>query len=265
MRNAVFFMCYNRTPEQLALSKQALDSVLAQDIGPMDVYIVNNGSTQETKEWMDGLCPLGCPTIGQHWIYRIHYEVNQSPIQVGNRILARIFSGTVADRSGKEAYDKILGVPNDVILPPNCYSELAKFPRGFVSATPVEDCPQFVPEVHPGRAISTNTPMAVMLVRKWAWQAIMAKDGYFFDEQYYHWASDCDLALRMASCGIVGVQTDITFWHYRSASWRLAPPGEGRKMTAGADADREKFRAKWNFSVTDPKYGESAADINFKG
>jgi hypothetical protein len=36
-------------------------------------------------------------------------------------------------------------------------------------------------------------------------------------------------------------------------------------MTAGADADREKFRAKWNFSVTDPKYGESAADLNFKG
>ena len=34
---------------------------------------------------------------------------------------------------------------------------------------------------------------------------------------------------------------------------------------AGADADREKFRAKWSFSVTDPKYGESAADLNFKG
>ena len=54
MSNPVFFLAYNRTPEQLSLSKEALASIFAQDI-PVHVYAIDNGSTDETWEWMESV------------------------------------------------------------------------------------------------------------------------------------------------------------------------------------------------------------------
>ena len=245
-RHAVFFLCYNTTPEQLELSKLALDSVLAQDIGPLDIFVVNNGSTDATKTWLNSLIPR---------ITVAHYPVNRSPLKIANEFSKTIFT----------QHDKILGVPSDVILPSSCYRLMNEWPRGFVSATPIEDVPQFQPVATGARAVSECTPMCCMLTRKWAYDAIVAKDGYFFDERYTLYASDCDLALRMAACGIHGVQLDLPVWHYRSASHRLAAPGVGKSITDKADADRAYFKSKWGFSVDSPQYGATAADINFKG
>ena len=246
MRHAVFMLMYNTTEAQLELSKLALDSILLQDIGPLDIFVVNNGSTDETKTWLNSLIPS---------INVAHYPVNRSPLKIANDFSKTIFT----------QHDKILGVPSDVILPSSCYRLMNEWPRGFVSATPIEDVPQFQPVATSARAISECTPMAIMLTRKWAYDAIVAKDGYFFDERFEHYASDNDLALRMAACGIRGVQLDIPVWHYRSASHRLAAPGIGKSITDKADADRRKFIEKWGFAVDSPQYGASAADINFKG
>lgn len=253
MRHAVSFLCYNRTPEQLELSKLALNSVLAQDIGPMDIYIVNNGSTDETKDWLTRLCPIGSNSIGDHWIYRTHHESNRSPIWVANRESEIIFA----------RHNKVLGVPNDVILPANSYRLMNEWCRGFVTASGTED--RTFTLFDQARAVSENTPMAVMLTRKWAYDAIVAKDGYFFDEGYFNYASDCDLALRMAACGIRGVQLDLQYYHYGSASWRMLPDDEGRKQTDRADVDRAYFEKKWGFGVSSYEYGARAEDVNFKG
>jgi hypothetical protein len=250
MRHAVLFLCYNRTPEQLELSQQALDSVLAQDIGPMDIYIVNNGSTEPTKQWLNSLLP----GKDENCVQAVHYAENRSPLLIANEMSRKIY----------EHYDYVLGVPNDVILPPNAYRLMNEWPRGFISATPVEAGSHPEP-VETARAVSECTPMCVMLTRKWAHDAIVAKDGYFFDEKMFLYASDCDLALRMAACGIRGVQLDIPFWHYRSAHWRLLPPLEGRKETLKADADRAYFKLKWGFACDSPEYGERGRDINFRG
>jgi len=85
---------------------------------------------------------------------------------------------------------------------------MLKWPRGFVCAS---DNGHAEPIVRPATAVSENTPMAVMLVRRWAHDAVKSHSGYLFDEGFVHYASDCDLALRMASCGIRGVQLDIPF------------------------------------------------------
>jgi len=253
-RHAVFFLMYNLTEAQLELSKQALDSILRQDIGPLDVYVVNNGSTAPTKAWLDSLNP---DQTNGSWLYIRHSTYNVSPIKLANDYAATLF----------QKYDKVLGVPNDCVLPKSTYRLLSEIPRGFVSATPIEDqSPLFtIPEVETATVISECTPMAVMVTRKWAYDALIAKDGFFFDERYFHWASDCDLALRMAACGIRGCQTDVKFWHYRSASWRLASPADGKRMTDGADADREQFRLRWGFKVDDPQYHQKCGDINFRG
>lgn len=245
MSSPVLFLCYNRTPEQLTLSQNALASIFTQDI-PVEVFGIDNGSTSETWSWMESMAE-------QHPNFACFRNMeNVSPVKVSNFWLEEMF--------GRMGYQYVLGVPNDVRLPSNCYSQLLRWPRGFVSAS---DIGQTEPTVYDAVAVNENTPMAVMLTRKWAWEAIMAKDGYFFDEGFVHYASDCCLALRMAACGIRGVQTNVPFWHYGSASWRLSP--DGSAMTAQADKDRAYFERKYGFSVSDPRYQQSAADINFKG
>jgi GT2 family glycosyltransferase len=234
--NPILMCAYNN----LELTKKAVASVLAQDI-PVEFYFIDNGSTDGTWEWIQTQ-PCIC--------YR--HEKNISPLKVGNDMFALLY----------KSFDYILGIPNDVILPPNCYRELLRWPRGFVCAS---DNGQNMPTVHDSKAVSENTPMAVMLVRKWAYDAMIAKDGYFMDEGYFMYASDCDLALRMASCGIRGVQLDISYWHYGSASHRLAPPAEGDAMRRQADRDRAYFVQKWGFRVDSLEYGQRPNDLNFQG
>lgn len=243
--NPVVMFFYNRTPEQLELSKKALASVFAQDI-PVRVYAVDNGSTEETWEWLTSIHEPG--------FSRERYMENVPPSRLANFWASYMFD--VAK------YPYFLSVPNDARLPRNCYSQLLRWPRGFVSAS---DNGHNEPSEIEATAVSENTPMAVMLTRRWAYQAIRSKDGYFFDEQFEHYCSDCDLALRMAACGIRGVQLSIPFWHYGSASWRLSTPEIGRQITDRADEDRARFVRKWGFGVSDPRYEESARDINFRG
>ena len=231
--NPVLMCVYNN----LELTKQAVASVFAQDI-PVELHFIDNGSTDGTWEWIQtqpSSVSATTPTLSaQSWQPDVQRCVQTSA--------------------------HVLGIPNDVILPSNCYSELLKWPRGFVSAS---DNGQTMPFIREATAVSENTPMAVMLVRKWAYDALIAKDGFFMDEGFFHYASDCDMALRMASCGIRGVQLDVPYWHYGSASHRLAPQAEGDAMRRQADVDRAYFVRKYGFRVGSLEYGQRASDLNF--
>ena len=247
-RHAVLMLCYN----QLALTKQALASVAAQDIGPLEIFVVNNGSSDGTREWLEDYALFVDDT---HLVRLTHLDLNQSPVAVSNQILRRVFS---------LGHEKVLSVANDVVLPPNLYRELLCWPRGMVTAS---QCAENPPVPMPGsdiRATSECTPMAVMLLRRWCHDALVAQAGYFFDEGYFNYASDCDLALRMAACGIRGVQLNLPYWHHGSATWRLAPEIERKGMLRQADVDRGYFQSRWGFRVDDPEYAQRAQDINFR-
>ncbi len=239
--NPVLMFCYNN----LELTKAAVESVLNQDI-PVRLYLINNGSSDGTREWLEDLIVF-CPEVKA-----FHLDENRPPTHIVNEYLPWLI----------QIHGYVLGVPNDVRLPRNCYSEMLKCPRGFVSAS---DNGHNEPFERAAAAVSECTPFAVMLTRKWAYDAIVAHSGYFFDEGFVHYASDCDMALRMAACGVRGVQLDIPFWHYGSATWRLTTDEERAKMLRQADLDREYFFQKWGFRVEDPQYQLSAQDINFRG
>lgn len=243
--NPVVMLCYNRTPKQLELSKLAVESVLAQDI-PVTLFLIDNGSTAPTWEWMRSI-------ESENVIIRSH-EHNISPVKVCNDWMEELFD--------RRECAHLLGLPNDVILPPNLYREFLRWPRGIVcgSMTGEREFPRF----EQSSAVNSCTPMAVALVRKWAYDALVAKDGYFFDPNFFMYASDCCLALRMAACGIVGVQLDIQYYHYCSASHRLAPPNRISSMAYGADKDRAYFEKKYGFKVDSPRYTECALDLNFR-
>jgi GT2 family glycosyltransferase len=246
-KHAVIMLCYN----QLSLTQNAMASLLAQDIGPLDILVVNNGSTDGTGEWLAEICRK---PPQPHYVQGWHNPTNESPVAAGNRAAEHMFL---------RGYSKILGVANDVSLPPNAYRLMNQWRRGIVTASQTAD-PNF-PTVESTKAVSEHTPMAVMITRKWVWDALVSQDGYFLDEGYFNYASDCDLALRLASCGIRGIQLDLPYWHYGSATWKLTSPEDQRKAQLRADADREYFERKWGFKVDSSEYGRIAGDPNFKG
>lgn len=251
MSNAVMMCLYNQVPEQLDLTKDAVATVLNQDI-PVDVFLVDNGSTDDGATWesLQDLARFPNVCITRHM-------VNRPPVKIANEMMADIF--------GRLGYRHVLGIPNDVILPTFLYREFLKWPRGIVTGSMTDDRNYDIEAPVHVDATSENTPLAVALYRRWAYDALIDKDGYFFDERYEHYCSDCDWALRTASCGIRGVQLNVPYYHYGSASHRLAPADDGERMRSVANTDRQKFTEKWGFGVADLEYGQRAVDINFRG
>lgn len=245
--HAVSMLCYNN----LSLTKAALNSLVVQDIGPLEFWICNNGSSDGTHEWLTEFAEFVDDT---HRVHLMHNEQNESPVKMSNQLLRMIFAA---------GHSKVLGVANDVVLPPNMYRLLDQWPRAIVCGTMTGE--REFPQVVEAQVVAEHTPAAVALVRRWCWEAVAGRWGEFLDERYWFYASDCDMALRLAACGIRGVQLDVQYWHHGSATWRLAEPIEQKGMLRQADADRAAFRAKWGFEVADPEYGRLASDINFCG
>lgn len=246
--NPICMITYNN----LELTKLAVESALAQDVdGGVWMTIVNNGSTDGTRGWLDEA--FGASEN----VDVIHRQINTPVVQIANDILKELFRDHLY----------VLGIPNDVILHPSTYREFLKWPRGIVTGSEIRNRLEYETYISnplpPTHAISENTPMAVMLTRKWAWDALIAKDGYFFDERFTHYASDCDLALRISSCGIRGVQLSAPYFHVGSATHRL--PEIHAQSCRVADMDRAKFVEKWGFRVDSLEYGQLPADPNFTG
>jgi len=248
--HAVMMTMYNTTAEQLVLTKMTVESVLRQDIGPLHLWMVNNGGNQETREWLDNL-RLPEP----HQLTREHYPANVAPTKVFNHLAYSFFA---------LGHDKVLAVPNDTILPPNLYSELVKWSRGVVAAWANNGTLDFTP-TEKSHATGEDPYISVALTRKWCFDALVAKDGYFLDERYFMYCCDCDLKLRLHACGIRGIQLDIQYGHYGSGCWRLAPPEISRSITDRADEDRARFVEKWGFPIGSPEHVAADQDINFVG
>jgi GT2 family glycosyltransferase len=230
------------------LTKQACESALAQDVGDVRLWVVDNGSLDQTRRYLADLCSRHDNIIATRNIH------NESPVKVANYIFGEVFDFHSADY--------VLGIPNDCVLPPNLYRELLKWPRGIVCPTMTDR--RDAEPVDEVVAVSEHTPLAVGLVRRWAYEALVSKDGYFLDPRYFFYASDCDLALRIAACGIRGIQVSMPYYHSISATLKNAGKDEAAAMHQQGDVDRAAFVAKWGFAVDAYEYGARAGDINFK-
>ncbi len=235
MNNAITVLIYDRTEAQYKLSRAAVESALAQDI-PVDVTIINNGSTCErTKEWLKE--ETSCD---------VHdFENNLYPMKVSNMLLGYLFG---------MGHQHILGLPNDIIAPPNLYRKMLE--REELLVTPGmhgTNPPAIMEDV---KRIHGDIHMSAMLIKRQAYETLMQRDGYFYDEGYFMYASDCDLKMRLE--GIPTAQLDILCWHYGGASHRLAVGGQPYEQ---ADKDRAYFEKKWGHPIDSEQYGERIAKL----
>ena len=235
MNPAVLMPIYNTTAEQLRLCQQDLESVLSQDIGPLDIFLVDDGSLPETgtREWLAGLGDQVCG----HTIH-LHLEAaNNGPLKAINSLLKSIFG------PGSDC-ETVLAINSDVILPSNIYREMARWPEGIVSARVSYDLN--FRRVEQATLLSKEAVLSpVTLIRKSAYQTLIDADGYFFDEQFFLYSSDNDLLYRMRLLGIKGAVLDIEHYHYESACHRLAKPEVASSIIDHAIKDAAYFVRKW--------------------
>jgi hypothetical protein len=254
-RHAVLMLAFDQVREQYELTVQALETILSQDIGPLEVLLIDNGSTvPETFQHFQMVRDLYWSKDEPTRIHVVRNRENISPIKVENRAL---------DYLWQRGHKKVLGVANDVMLPPNAYRLMEEWPRGLVCASQTRE--RIFPIIEKTEAVNECTPAAVCIIRKWFHDALVAQECHFLDEGFFLYASDCDMAMRMKACGIRGIQLNLPYWHHGSAHWRLLSQEDGQKQTNKADADRAYFERKYGFRVDSPEYGQTPDELQFKG
>lgn len=172
--NAVLMILHNTTPEQLELSKRTFETIMAQDVGRQDIYIINNCSEEATAIWLDGMVGQSGlhrgVKIGEHSLFVEHLDEFVSPCKVANRLMGHLFDGL--------HHRHILRVANRDELSPHAHTVMLLCPAGMV------------------RGYGTN------LIRRWCYDALMDRQGYFFDEKFEDWGARVVLMLEEMRIGI---------------------------------------------------------------
>jgi GT2 family glycosyltransferase len=219
--NPVVMLCRN----SLALTKQAVQSVLEQDI-PVQLHVVDNNSQDGTTEWLESFCPNTTT-----------FRPAQGVSSGWNYALTTIF----------RRCNHALVVNNDVVLRPDTYRSLLEDGGDFVTAVSVDNMEGIRGEWR--KAPRPHPDFSCFLIRKHVWDKVGG-----FDESMWLYASDGDYHLRMHKAGIEAYTIGIPFYHYASGTLKSASPGEKAMIEAQAEKDRRTFEQKWGVQVGTPPY-----------
>lgn len=212
------------------MTKACCESALAQDIGDVWLYTIDNASTDGTGDYLR--------TLGVHTTAVSHMH----PVglhKVWNEAL------TLAFDSLRLPY--ALVVNNDVILRTDTYCLLRDDGGLFVTGVGVgtreemEKCDPSAHSPHPG--------FSCFLIRREVWERVGE-----FDEGMQVWAGDADYHLRMDAEGIDACSIAVPFGHEVSGTMKRADDKERDRLQAIADADRAYFEKKWGCEVGDDDY-----------
>lgn len=228
--NPVLILAHNN----MDLTKRCVRSLDQQDIANC-IYIIDNGSTDGTRQWMRdtfGFMGSMIPNNGgvsQGWNFGIR---------------------TFFENKGEYRSDHILVVGNDTFLQPSFYRTLLSVPMPFVTGVAVDNMEQAMQpaEVLP---LTPNPDFSAFLIRREAW----AKIGPF-DERMKHYCSDCDYHIRGHRLGVPMVKASVPFYHERSSTIRLASPEERQEIETQANKDREVFKGIYGCLPGSKEYEE---------
>lgn len=220
--NPVLMLTHNN----LALTKRAVQSLDQQDI-PNCIYIIDNGSTDGTPQWM-----------GDTFGYMGTWTKQNRGVSYGWNFGLRTFF----ENRDKYRSEHVLVINNDVILPPWFYRQLLEYDKPFVSGVSVDKMEQ-IEQPAPMGELSIHPDFSAYLIRREAWETVGP-----FDESMKLYAGDCDWHVQAERAGVKLYGAPVPFYHERSSTLNLASPEERAEIEAQANRDRQRFFEKWGCS-----------------
>lgn len=215
------------TRNNLALTQRCVESVRHQSL-ETSVFIVDNGSTDGTQEW-----------VPDHANSFFICQYNAGVSRGWNMGLKYIF-----EEFGAE-YALVIG--NDTVLPAYFYGALLGYPSPFTTGVAVErmedlyPAPNWFPVPHPD--------FSAFLIKRECWKKVGK-----FDESMKNHASDCDYHVRGYRAGVEMMKAPVPFYHIASQTLKRALPFERVQIEAQAHQDRKMFFQKYGVVVGTPGY-----------
>ena len=219
--NPVLILTHNG----LELTKRCLLSCKEQDLLAV-AYIIDNGSTDGTQEWLPAPYVLFKDNLGVSFGWNLGLQM-------------------LFERSD---VDHVLVANNDTVMPPWFYSELLSYEVPFVSGISASSM-EAIKDPPPRMPLVGHPDFSAFLIRRVAWEKIGP-----FDEGMKFYAQDCDYHLRAVKSGIPLLAATLPFYHERSSTLTLASAKEREEIEAQANRDRGYFLKKWGFAVGSEEY-----------
>lgn len=225
--NWVLIPCRNNA----TLLSSAIKSVLAQNIPDVRIFAINNGSTDNTAQ-----------VLGQ--LHNGHIVVNRYP-QIG---VAGAWNLGLSFLFNKEQQDSVLVINQDVILPSNLFQTLNQEDGEFVTAVSVNNKKDLRNELG-SKEKRPHPDFSCFLIKRSCWDTVGP-----FDESYFPaFAEDADYHIRMHRAGIEAYCIDFPFYHYGSATIKLAEKEEQEYIRECAEKNRERFFEKYGAHIGVPE------------
>ena len=217
----VLTLCHNNWE----LTKRCVESIYYQDIPGVELFVIDNDSTDCTLKWLrSNRVPHArfSPQLGVSagWNYGIDWFFRQQEV------------------------DKVLVVGNDTYLPSNFYREMLNYDAPFI--TGIHDVE--AKDTQPG-VVGECPDFSAFLIRRDCWAQVGS-----FDDTMKLYASDCDYHVRATKLMIPLFKVNVPFGHDRSSTLGNAPPEEQRALGLQAQEDREEFFKKWGCWPGTPEY-----------
>ena len=216
----------------LHLTKKAVSTFLAQDIGDTALFFIDNDSPDGTSQWLR--------SIPDERMYRVTFKRQKSVSECWNYALQWIFS-----QNGEYA----LVLNNDVELRPETYRLLVEDGGDFVTAVGVNAREQMTEAVLEPQKRRNHPDFSAYLIRKKVFDQVQ------FDEAYKGgYVEDAQFHLDMFRAGIPAYCIGVPFYHVASGTMKSATPSEQKRIAEQAEKNRELFYKRHGARVGTPEY-----------
>ncbi len=221
----------------LHLTRAALKTFLAQDIGDIQVLFLDNSAMDGTGPWLRSIADD-----------RVNFIYSNPPKSVAaswNTMLKWVFS------TGAEY---ALSVNNDVELRPDTFRWLLADGADFVTAVGTTEKEKIAPPYLPPDPTKKrpHPDHSCFLIRKRAWDIVGP-----FDENFEGaYCEDLDNHIRLHKAGIKAEALELPFYHVKSATINTADQALRDEISAKAQRNRDYFQKKWGVGVGTEAYYE---------
>jgi GT2 family glycosyltransferase len=215
------------------LTEECLQSLLSQDIGKVNIFTVDGGSTDGTLELIRA-SQRPCDRL-------ISLPKTAGVSKAWNIALSYLFDVLNAPH--------VLVVNNDTRLRKDAYRLLVSDSGGFVTCVGTSTAGAQFPGGEPTLTRRPHPDFSCFLILKETWRKVG-----FFDETMRIYCSDGDYHLRMARADIDAYCLDIPFFHYASGTLKSVEVEDKERILEQASHDREAFEIKWGCAMGTPGY-----------